>query len=401
MRVIARLNVGGPAIHAVLLTQGLNDETFRSCLITGRVSEGESDMSYCAERYSVTPIVLSGLGREISWLDDLAAFWWLYRFFRRERPDIVHTHTAKAGALGRLAAFLARVPIRVHTFHGHVFHGYFGRCKTAFFLWVERLLALLTDRIVVISDQQFAALHRTYRIASRRKFVVIPLGFDLGSFLAIERSPAESCRPAGQGLVIGVVGRMVPVKNHAMAVRVCERVVREETGGVGLRLVLVGDGPLRPGLERQVKEAGLESSVDFTGWRSDQGKLYEGLDLVLLTSVNEGTPVVLIEAMAAALPFVATRVGGVPDLMVGEGRPTTDVSGRVLYVVHDNGILVESGDITGAAAAVAYLAREPEVRRAMGRAGRQFARARFAKPRLIAEVRTLYMTLLAERGARR
>lgn len=396
MRVIARLNVGGPAIHAVLLTQGLNDETFRSCLITGRVSEGEADMSYCAERYSVTPIVLSGLGREIFWLDDLAAFWWLYRFFRRERPDIVHTHTAKAGALGRLAAFLARVPIRVHTFHGHVFHGYFGRCKTAFFLWVERLLALLTDRIVVISDQQLAALHRIYRIASRRKFVVIPLGFDLGSFLAIERSPAESCRTAGQGLVVGVVGRMVQVKNHAMAVRVCRRLARDRAP-MSARFIMVGDGPLRAALEREVKEAGLESSVVFTGWRSDLEALYRELDLVLLTSINEGTPVTLIEAMAAGLPFIATRVGGVVDLMVGEGRPISDSSGRALYVTYDNGILVESGDVSGAAAAVDFLAQEPAVRLAMGEAGRRFARSCFAKDRLLRDVRSLYAELLAEK----
>ncbi|TAJ27885.1 MAG: hypothetical protein EPO64_05085, partial [Nitrospirae bacterium] len=254
-RIIARLNIGGPAIHAVLLTEGLDDAAIRSCLITGRVSDGEADMLYFAERHGVFPIVLPRLGRDISWWDDFVTFWWLYRYFRREHPGIVHTHTAKAGVLGRLAGWLARVPVLVHTFHGHVFHGYFGRLKTVCFIWTERLLARVTDRIVVICERQLDDLSRTYRIAPREKFTVIPLGFDLAPFLAIERQKDNPVEVESSNSVVGVIGRMVPVKNHELAIRICEIMTHEPLCGRAIRLVLIGDGLGRAVLERRVSEA--------------------------------------------------------------------------------------------------------------------------------------------------
>lgn len=399
VRVIARLNVGGPAIHVVLLTEGLNDARMRSFLVTGQVGPGEADMEYFARQHRVTPVVLPRLGREISWRDDLVALWQLFRILVRERPDVVHTHTAKAGTVGRLAGILARVPIRVHTFHGHVFHGYFGPLKGTVFMWIERLLACFTSRIVAISPQQLDELCDTYRIAPRHKFVVIPLGFGLEPFLQIRRAGREgSSESHGREVVIGMIGRLVPVKNHEMAVRVCERVIRQGRSPGALRLVIVGDGPRRDELELQVQEAGLQSSIVFEGWRSDLPKVYAGLDLVLLTSCNEGTPVALIEAMASGLPFIATRVGGVRDLMVGEPRAVTEPAGRPLYWIYDNGILVDSDDVGGCAAAVADLAADPDRMRWMGEVGREFVRKRYSKERLLDDMRALYDGLVQARS---
>jgi len=397
--VIARLNVGGPAIHVVLLSEGLNDAAMRSFLVTGQVGPGEADMGYFARQHGVIPVVLPRLGREISWRDDLVALWQLYRILVRERPDVMHTHTAKAGTVGRLAAILARVPIRVHTFHGHIFHGYFGPRKTAVFVWVERLLARFTSRIVAISPRQLDELCDTYRIAPRNKFVVIPLGFDLEPFLQIWRVGKEGSPGShGREVVIGMVGRLVPVKNHEMAVRVCERVIRQGRSPGSLRLVIVGDGPRRGELELQVQEAGLQSSIVFEGWRSDLPKVYAGLDLVLLTSFNEGTPVALIEAMAAGLPFIATRVGGVRDLMVGEAKAVSGSGGRPLYWSYDNGILVDSDDVDGCAAAVSDLAADPDRMRRMGEVGREFVRKRYSKERLLEDMRALYDGLVTARS---
>jgi glycosyltransferase involved in cell wall biosynthesis len=187
-----------------------------------------------------------------------------------------------------------------------------------------------------------------------------------------------------------MVGRLVPVKNHEMAVRVCDRVIRQGRSPDPLRLVIVGDGPRRDELERQVQDAGLQSRIAFEGWRSDLPKVYAGLDLALLTSCNEGTPVALIEAMAAGLPFIATRVGGVCDLMVGEARPVLGSAGRPLYWIYDNGILVDSDDVDGCAAAVTDLAADPDRMRWMGEAGREFVRKRYSKERLLEDMRVLY-----------
>jgi glycosyltransferase involved in cell wall biosynthesis len=396
-RIIARLNIGGPAIHAVLLTQGLNDTNTQSFLIAGQVSPGEADMLCFAERHGVSPIIVPHLGREISWWNDLAALWKLYRILLRERPDVVHTHTAKAGALGRLAGMLARIPVLVHTYHGHVFRGYFGRLKTALFVLTERLLALWTDRIIAISQQQCNELCSIYRIAPREKFSVIPLGFDLDPFLRCNQSAKEGMFET-RDVVIGVIGRMVPIKNHRMAIDVCAHVVREEMSPCPVRMIMVGDGPLRRDMEQYARQAGLEQCIMFQGWQSNLAKIYEEIDLALLTSINEGTPVALIEAMAAGLPFVATRVGGIPDLMVGKGRAMCGSAGRGAFTVYDNGILVESGDVAGCATAVVYLAGDRATSRRMGEEGRRFVCNRHTRGRLLQDMQVLYSSLLEQKA---
>ncbi len=402
VRVIARLNVGGPSIHAVLLTQGLNDDRWASVLVTGTVGKLEGDMGYFADAQGVTPLVVPELGREISWFDDLTALRKLVGIFRRERPCIVHTHTAKAGTLGRLAALLAGVPIRIHTFHGHVFHGYFSPIKTALFLWIERCLAVVTTKIVAISAAQRDQLSGTFRIAPREKFSVIPLGLDLAPFLAIDRiQEPDGRREDSRPFHIGFVGRLVPIKRPALAVDAFRRLVEIRKGHVSPVLLFVGNGELREAVEDAAVRSGIRAHVRFIGWERDLGRVYEKLDVLLLTSENEGTPVALIEAMAAGVPFVATRVGGLPDLMAGREQVVRRDGGRTVFSVWDNGILVAPGDVDGAAAGMEYLLSDALLRRRMGDAGRAFVTARFSKERLVRDVATLYEQELAAVGLRR
>lgn len=377
MRIIARLNVGGPAIHTALLTQGLEDQTFHSMLVTGTVGEFEGDMAYVARDLGVEPRVIPEIGRELSWRDDLVAFWKLVRLIRSFRPRIVHTHTSKAGAIGRFAAIVAGVPLRVHTFHGHVFHGYFGRFKTRVFISIERLLGRFTDRVVAISERQRADLCDVYRVIPRARCTIIPLGFDLRPFAGAERRRGELRRalgcPEGRPL-IGIVGRLVPIKNHAMFLDMARRILDVRDAG----FVIVGDGELRPELERSVRERGLSERVHFLGWRRDLDVIYADLDVVVLTSNNEGTPVALIEAMAAGRPVVATQVGGVADVVEHE---TT-------------GLLVPSGDVEGCAQAVLRLLADPALAERFGTEGRGRALARYGSQRLVEDVRRLYLELI-------
>lgn len=398
VRIIARMNIGGPAMHAALLTEGFNDGTFISILVTGTVSKNEGDMLPVARRHHVSPLIIPELGREISWRDDLAALWKLYRLLMRERPDIVHTHTAKAGALGRIAALLACVPIRIHTFHGHVFHHYFNSFKTQVFVFLERVLARFTTVIVAISPAQLTDLADRYRIAAREKFCIIPLGLDLAPLLSVPAKTTNGLQSEdgkGGAVAIGLIGRLVPIKNPLMSVRVFDRLTR--LGGVGTdsHLIIAGDGELRPVLEELVTQLDLRGRILCTGWEQDLAALYSHLDLVILTSLNEGTPVVLIEAMAAGLPFVATRVGGVTDLMVGPERVIQGATGRRLFSLFANGALVESQDVEGFTAAVEWLVRDREAMRMMGSEGRKLVKELYTRERLLRDMRALYERCLA------
>jgi glycosyltransferase involved in cell wall biosynthesis len=399
VRVIGRLNIGGPAIHTVLLTEGLQDGRFQSILVTGTIGKTEGDMAYLAAQHGLAPHVIPELGREISWWDDPVALWKLYRLLRRERPTIVHTHTAKAGTLGRLAAAAAGVPVRIHTFHGHVFHGYFSPLKTRVFLLIERLLAKITTRIVAISEAQLADLAQRYGIAPANKFQVIPIGLDLEPLLAQPaRRATEETGARRDELIVGFVGRLVPVKDPLLALRAFHAVATRLPGGRRIRLVVVGDGELRADIEAYVRDTGLVAQVEFCGWRQDMGDLYRRLDAVILTSKNEGTPVALIEAMAAGLPFVATAVGGVRDLMVGAGRPMAGAGGRTVFTAFANGFLAEPGDEEGLGVALEHLLSDGGAMARMGQEGRRFVAQRYSKERLLEDMRALYENCLRGRN---
>jgi glycosyltransferase involved in cell wall biosynthesis len=397
VRIIARLNIGGPAIQAVMLTECLASEEFTSFLISGKIGEMEGDMLPDALERNIHPIIFPELGREISSFNDVVVFFKLVKFLRKVRPHIVHTHTAKAGTLGRLAAWVARVPVKVHTFHGHVFSGYFGWGKTKVYILIERVLALLSDRILVLSEHQRQELVDVYRIAPSHKFQIVPLGFNLEPFFSLSEATGgtPNVEKEPSPLIIGHIGRLVEIKNPFLALDALRLLVSQSRSP--FQLWIAGGGPLEGLLKQAVQKEQFSGGVRFLGWQRDMAQLYSSLDIVILTSLNEGTPAVLIEAMASGKPFIATEVGGVRDLMVGVGEQVSGKNGGQ-FTVYENGILVSSQDVHGLADALEFLASDPGKRTAMGRAGRKFAKAKFTKERLLKDIRSLYGDLLKKNG---
>jgi len=399
MRVIARLNIGGPAIHVHLLTEGLDEYGFRSRLVTGRISPDEGDMGYLFESASVKPIVIPELQREIRPLLDLKAFWKLLRILWRERPDIVHTHTAKAGTLGRAAAILCSLlrfsrKIRiVHTFHGNVFEGYFRPLMSSLFILIERFLAWKTDFIIAISETQKQELCRKYRIAPPEKVRTIGLGFDLGPFLGVSKWKGRFRKDLGldgEPLLVGIVGRLVPIKNHRMFIDAAGLFL-EQNPGLSVVFVVVGDGELRRELEAYCREKGLEGHVRFCGWIKDLGPVYADLDVLVLTSDNEGTPVSIIEAMAASVPVAATDAGGVRDLLLGKERGAP-LKGN--FLIGERGVLCRKNDARGLTEGLKYLLnlKDPEKGRLL-ESSRRFAVDTYGRERLLGDIASLYRTL--------
>jgi glycosyltransferase involved in cell wall biosynthesis len=385
-RVIARLNIGGPATQAILMTEAFQKKGYRALLLTGTLPPGEGSMEYLAQERGVQPIKITQLSRKISSLGDLKSLWRLIRIFRRERPVILHTHTAKAGTLGRLAAMMSGVPVRVHTFHGHVFSGYFSPAVTRVFLTIERFLARHTDGIIAISGSQRNELVETYKIAPPDKVFVIPLGFDLERFLRVN-GPQGSLRAAAacgpESTLVGWIGRMTAIKDPALFL---ESAARIHAALPTTQFVMVGDGELRHDCEARIRQATLDSKVTLAGWKRDLCPVYADLDLLLLTSINEGTPLALLEAMASGKSFVATDVGGVRDLMIGTGRKEEG------WERFNNGILVPR-DALHLAKAAEYLLLRPELRQAMGCAGREFVRKYYSCTRLASDLEHLYIRL--------
>ena len=314
LRIIARLNIGGPAIHTILLTQKLNHDRYTSILVKGIEDQCEGDMNYLARRKGVDPIVVSELSRTISWRDDLRAFWKIYRLIETERPDIVHTHTAKAGAIGRIAARAAGVPLIIHTFHGHVFHSYFSRWQTRMFILVERFLATFTDRIITVSEKQRREI-LSYGIGNPNKVITVPLGLELKPALNCERYTGtfrKQFQIPEECSTVGIVARLVPIKGHTYFLNAARKVIEEIPH---VRFLIVGDGEEKDDLIRHAEELGISDRVRFCGFQRLLGDVYSDLDIVVLSSLNEGLPVALIEAMVAGKPIVTTNVGGVPDLV--------------------------------------------------------------------------------------
>jgi glycosyltransferase involved in cell wall biosynthesis len=380
LRAVTRLNIGGPARHVVLLNQALDDgHAFRSTLVAGTTAPHEGDMLDFARQHAVEPVIVPSLGREISPLDDLLSLARMVRLVRTIRPDVVHTHMAKAGTIGRLAAHLCGVPLIVHTYHGHVFHSYFGARKTAAIITIERVLGMLTDRIITVGNDQRDEI-AGYGIAPRSKLVAIPLGLELDQFLKPERGLfRRSLGLEADAPLVGIVARLVPIKAHELffeaAASVRQRVPQAQ-------FIVIGDGERRAELEALVEGLGLRPSVRFVGWRSDMPHVYADLDVVALTSRNEGSPVALIEALAAARPVVSTAVGGVPEV-----------------VIHgQTGLTVPARDAPRLAEAIVELLQNPDLAARLGQAGRRHVYPRYDSSRLIDDVRDLYTRELAARG---
>ncbi|MFP4388040.1 MAG: glycosyltransferase, partial [Desulfococcaceae bacterium] len=404
LRAISRLNIGGPAIHVRLLSQGLDPRRFRTVLVTGRISSAEGSMDYLFENAPVQPVVVRTLQREISPLADLLAFFELYRMMGRERPDIVHTHTAKAGTSARVAAFFfnrfrgERI-LAIHTFHGHVFEGYFSRLYSWLFVNIERALAKHSSAIVAISESQRRDLVERFRIAPAEKVRTIPLGFHLEPFLRAAERKGRFRKRLGvsdETVLIGAVGRLVPVKDHRLFLEAAAAFCRRNPG-LSVVFVMIGDGELREKLQRQTETLGLRDQVRFLGWERDVPSVYADLDILGLTSVNEGTPVSLIEAMAAEVPVLATAVGGVRDLL-GVASPGPS---RGRPAIRPRGLVCRPKDRDGFVAGLEFLLREsPEPRARRVSAARRYVERRYGADRLLRDTENLYRQLLRERECR-
>jgi glycosyltransferase involved in cell wall biosynthesis len=382
LRVIARLNVGGPALHVAYLTAGLADRGYDTVLVAGTVARGEESMAFVAEQRGLRIETLDELHRDVAPLNDARAILQLARLIRRERPAILHTHTAKAGAVGRLAALLAgdaRPPVIVHTFHGHVLRGYFSAPTTVAFRLLERWLAKLTTTLIAVSPEVRDDLVRL-GVAPASKFRVVRLGVELKERVAADIGEREETRRlvgvSADAFVVGWVGRMTAVKRTRDVLQAFRGLLDRD---VDAYLLLVGDGPDRDEVERYAHELGIARRCLFVGYQDDVAAFYSMIDVLLLPSANEGTPVSVIEALAAERPAVATRVGGVPDIV----RDGVD------------GYLVAPGDTDQLAERLARLARDPSERSRMGAEGRARVLERYTVPRLVDEIDVLYRSLLA------
>ncbi|HMT09023.1 MAG TPA: glycosyltransferase [Pyrinomonadaceae bacterium] len=404
LRIIARLNVGGPARHVVWLTDKLRPLGYETTLIAGTVPEGEEDMAYFADEHSVTPVYIKEMSRELS-PKDIVSLFKIFWTMLRERPDVVHTHTAKAGTVGRVAAFAYRwltlgtiigrprkVRI-VHTFHGHVFHSYYGSTKTRVFLAIERILAAIaTDKIIVITEQQLDEINGRFRVGRREQFAVVPLGMELERFAATPekaRSARKVFSAADDELVVGFSGRMTEIKDIPLLLRAA-KIALENSEAIKFRFVLIGDGALRPELEALANEHGIAERVVFLGNRSDIHELLPGFDIFVLTSKNEGTPLSMIEAMAAGVPAVSTNVGGVADLLGNA------VESQPFHRLCSRGIAVDSREASDLARGLIYLAKSNEIRERVKIEAREFVRERYSIDRLVSDVDGLYRSVCSK-----
>jgi glycosyltransferase involved in cell wall biosynthesis len=379
VQIIDRLNVGGPTPYLLFLSKALEFRGCRSLVIKGQVAPGEAEMEDVILRSGIQPLEVHGFSRAIVPFRDFMAFVALYRLLRRVRPHIVHTHKSKAGVLGRVAAWMAGVPVTLHTFHGLAFKGYFSAWGTRLIVLVERLLAFRTDVLVAITDRQRDEL-LAVRIAAPSRIRTVPLGVELEPFLNQRRGDAGFREELGFGdsiRLVGIVARLVPIKGVDIFLSAADHVAGELPD---VRFVVVGDGELRPALETIVRERNLEDRVRFTGFREDMARIYGALDLAVLSSHHEGLPVALLEAAASGCYVVASRVGGVPDFLRSE---------RI-------GLMVAPGDSSALAGGILRALRE---RRGISAEERQKIVESYGLTRLAKDFSHLYRKLSENKRA--
>ncbi|RZB30129.1 MAG: hypothetical protein SRB1_02409 [Desulfobacteraceae bacterium Eth-SRB1] len=383
--IITRLDKGGSAENTLLTVRGLGREMYDVILVRGlsvesNMAEDEAravdEIVREAKREGISIITIPSLIRRIHPFYDLKTFFALIKILRRERPDIVHTHTSKAGILGRWAAFFARVPVIVHTPHGHVFWGYSGRCKTSFYIVLERLTACITDKIIALTEQEKKD-HLHFRIASEDKFSVVHSGVDLDRFSNTSVDSAAMKRRLGipdGNLVVGTTGRLTHVKGHRYLIEAAEKIVSSRPDTT---FVLLGDGELSGELKSMTSMLGIEENVKFLGWRPDVAEVMSIFDIFVLPSLNEGMGRVLVEAMALGKPIVASNVGGIRDLVV-DGK---------------NGFLVPAGDVETMVVKINNLLESMEKREKMGECGKDRA-VNYSSGLMVKKIDQLYHEML-------
>lgn len=355
-QLIARLNIGGPAVLVLDLAATLNQRGLDVRVAAGQVGPGEAQMDHWADRRGVVWRPVDGLSPRLGRGNGRA--WREMRRLVGDGVEVVHTHTAKAGTLGRLAALSLgrRRPKLVHTFHGHVFSGYFPAWKTRLFVAIERFLARRTEVVVVLSPEQADDICDVYRVCDRDRVRIIPIGLDLEPF--INAQPGGLRPDLGLGpdvFLVGLIGRLTAIKNQSLAIEALALAAGRDPGA-DIHLALIGDGEDEAALKTLAAARGVADRVHFTGWQKDMPGVYAGLDGVILTSDNEGLPLALVEALAAGKPVAATPVGGVPTLLGLEGRPSPGG-----YATAGRGLVCAKGDAAGLAAALRTMAaRDPE-----------------------------------------
>lgn len=388
LRILNRLIIGGPSLNATYLSKYMAPE-YETMLVIGGKDDHEQDATHITERLGIDPVVIPHMKRAINWSDDRKAYKEIKDLIKTFKPDIVHTHAAKSGAIGRLAAASCNVPTIVHTFHGHVFHSYFGKAKTQAFIQIERYLARKSSGIIAISDIQKEELAHTYKICPADKIKVIPLGLDLDKFQENKELKRIVFRNkyfiADDEIAIGIIGRIVPVKNHSLFVAAIARLIPQTTKK--LRFIIIGDGDMRNQTEHELAAAGIDycyfpeqprkATAVCTSWQTEMDEVLAGLDIVALTSHNEGTPVSLIEAQASGKPVVSTNVGGVADVVV---------QNQTGFITPAN----EPGPFTDA---LLQLCEDEDKRQQFGHAGAHFVSSRYSYQRLVKDMSAYYEAL--------
>lgn len=389
MRIIARMNVGGPAVHCDLLSNRLSEYGYETVLVTGSIDSEEKSYE---ELFAVSPqgyrlVRLPKLTRLLSPLGDLKTLWSLIRLMRQEKPDIVHTHTAKAGLVGRIAAFVCGVPVVVHTYHGHVLSGYFSNAFSKMLQLLDKTLALRTTAIVTLSESLKKELSQKFRIAPEAQFHIIPLGRELKTLLATPRKNGALRKELGlptDTLLFGIVGRLVPIKAHEQLLHAMKAIPH-------VHLAVVGEGPLQESLQFLAQSLGLKERVHFLGWRSDLENIYSDLDCSVLCSKNEGTPLSMIESFAAGCPVVATAVGGIADMLTARDEVTSSKWSRCA-----EGILVERENLVALEEALKEMAEDSSYRVACSLKCRDKADG-YTSETLTKRMAGLYSSLLSKR----
>jgi len=389
LRILNRLAVGGPLLNASYLTKYMAPE-FETMLVVGEKESHEKDASFVTDALGIQPVFIPEMGRSIDPRKDYVAYKKMKRLIADFKPDIVHSHAAKPGAIGRMAAKAMNVPVIVHTYHGHVFHSYFHPLKTKLFINIERKLGRKTDAIVAISQQQKKELTLDFNIAAENKFRVIPLGLDLDKFQANREEKRQAFRSSfginDDEVVLTTTGRLVPIKNQVLFLEGIKHLLQNSQQKI--KAFIVGDGETRQQLEEKARQLGIGFSTEkntahnqplvFTSWRSDIDHINAGSDIIVLTSFNEGTPVSLIEAQAAGKPVVSTRVGGIGDVVKE----------------NETGLLSDINDTITFCNNLLRMTEDKELRCKFGQAGEQYVTTRYSYRRLVTDMAALYNELL-------
>ena len=393
LRIINRFNLGGPTFNAALLTKYMQPD-YETMLVGGKEEDSEESSKHILDNLGIEATLVEAMQRDVGLKNDRTAYKEVLKMMRDFKPDIVHTHASKAGAIGRSAGIAYGKAKLVHTFHGHVFHSYFSKAKTQLYLNIERALALKTDRIIAISQRQKIELAKKYRICPAKKIEVIPLGFDLEKFNQDRQEKRNSFRKTyhlkENEIAVGIIGRLVPIKNHNLFLRSFARAIKKTDKKV--KAFIVGDGSEQGALIELCKslelslyckgdnESSLDAQVIFTSWIKDIDWVNAGIDIVALSSLNEGTPVSLIEAQASKKPIITTKVGGVTNVV----QP------------NKTALVVPNDDMKQFEKKLLSLIQNDKLRQQMSEDGWKHVSEKYHYKRLVKDMKQLYHDLLHE-----